>query len=264
LVIVTWGVIFVKATGRYEAPIEPYDISLRDLLLSIWRRLWIVLLVAVVFVGAAVGFTLARPSFYESTTVLLVMQKADEVPSSLGTQVEGLGEVTVTLTEVVATRPIANATIQRLGLSMSSDDLLDNVLVEQVPATQVINVAYQDPDPTRAQRVAETIGKVFSGHVAEVTGATGVRVMTWEGAVVPESAGVRPIPLLKSLLLPRWLALILNGFLGLIVGSMVGVGLALVLELLDDSWRSSEEAEEVTGAPVIGVVPPPEADRGAR
>jgi capsular polysaccharide biosynthesis protein len=254
----------VKATEGYEAPMEQYDISLRDLLLSIWRRMWIVVLVAVAFVGAAVGFTLAQPSLYESKTMLLVAQKADEVPSSLGAQVEGLGEITVTMTEVVATRPVANATIQQLGLSMSPDDLLDNLQVEQVPATQVIEVSYQDPDPARAQQTASTIGKVFSEQVAEVTGDNGIRVMTWEEAVVPESPGVRPNPLLKSLLLPRWLALIFNGLLGLMVGLMVGVGLALVLELLDDSWRSSEEAEEVAGAPVFGVVPPPEVQRGTR
>jgi capsular polysaccharide biosynthesis protein len=254
----------VKTTERHEAPIGEYDVSLRDLLLSIWRRLWIVMLVAAVSVGAAAGFTLALPSYYASTTTLLVMQKADEVPSSLGAQVQGLGEITVTMAEVVATRPIANATVQQLGMSMSPDDLLDNVQVEQVPATQVIEVSYQDPDPVRSQQVANTIGKAFSEQVAEATGANGIRIMTWSKAVVPDSSGVHPIPFLKSLLLPRGLALIFNGLLGLVVGLMVGVGLALVLELLDDSWRSPEEAEEVTGAPVFGVVPPSEVQRGAR
>ena len=254
----------MKVTGRYEAPVEEYDISLRDVLLSIWRRLWIVVLVAVVFVGVALAFTLSRPYFYESSTTLLVMQKADEAPSSLGAQVQGLGEITVTIAEVVATRPVATATIQRLGLSMSPEDLLDNVQVEQVPATQVIKVAYQDRNPERAQKVADSIGTVFSEQVAQVTGAKGVRVMTWEEPMVSESPGVHPIPFLTGLLLPGWLALIFNGLLGLVVGLMVGVGLALVLELLDDSWRSPKEAEEVAGAPVFGVVPPPEVKRRAR
>ena len=254
----------MKTTERYEAPIEQYDVSLRDLILSIWRRKWVVVLVVAVFVGAAAWFTLTRPAYFESTTTLVVVQKAEEAPSSIGAQVEGLGEITVTIAEVVATRPIANATIQQLGLAMSADDLLDNLQVEQVPATQVIEVSYQDPDPARAQRVASTIGKVFSEQVAQVTGATGIRVMTWEKAVVPESAGVRPIPLLKGLLLPRILAIVLDGFLALVVGLMVGVGLALVLELLDSIRRSPEEAEEATGAPEFGAVPPSEMERGAR
>jgi capsular polysaccharide biosynthesis protein len=254
----------VKTAERYEAPIEQYDVSLRDLILSIWRRKWIVVLVVTMFVGAAAWFTLSRPAYYESTATLVVTQKAAEAPSSFGAQVEGLGEITVTIAEVVATRPIANATIQQLGLAMTPDDLLDNLQVEQVPATQVIEVSYQDPDPARAQRVANTIGKVFSEQVAQVTGTSGIRVMTWEKAVVPESAGVRPIPFVKGLLLIRILAIILDGFLALVVGLMVGVGLALVLELLDSSWRSPEEAEEVAGAPVFGVVPPSEVERGAR
>jgi capsular polysaccharide biosynthesis protein len=246
-----------------EAHMEQYDISLRDLLLSIWRRLWIVVLVALVFSGAAVGFTLARPPLYESTIILLVGPKADEVPSSLGGQIQGLGEVTVTMTEAVATRPIAHATIQELDLSIPPDDLLANMRVEQVPATQLIQVSYQDPDPRRAQLIANTVGKMFSQQVAEVSGANGIRIVTWQNAVEPESPEVHPIPLL-SLLVPTVLALIFNGFLGLVVGLMVGVGLALMLEYLDDSLHSPEEAEQVSGAPTVGVVPIYKVPRSGR
>jgi capsular polysaccharide biosynthesis protein len=48
---------------------------------------------------------------------------------------------------------------------------------------------------------------------------------------------------------------VLNTVLALILGVTLGVGLALLLEYLDDRWRSPEEAEQVVGVPVYGVVP---------
>ncbi len=36
---------------------------------------------------------------------------------------------------------------------------------------------------------------------------------------------------------------------------MLGVVLVLLLEHLDDSWRSAEEVEAVTGVPTFGSIP---------
>lgn len=255
----------MKVPQRFEASTEQNDPSLRDLLLSIWRRLWIIVFVAVMFAGAAVGFTLMRTPVYESNILLLVGQQAGEAPASLGPQVQGLGQITVTMTETVATRRVASATIQELGLSMSPDEFLDYLAVEQIPATQLIEVSFADPDPERSQLIVNTVGEVFSRQVAEVSaGVNAITVTIWQGAAPPESPGLYLVPGLNTLLLPWVLALIVSGLLGLAVGLMVGVGLALVLEHLDDSWRSQEEAEQVSGVPTVGVVPPFKLPRGGR
>jgi len=46
-----------------------------------------------------------------------------------------------------------------------------------------------------------------------------------------------------------------NAMLGLIVGLTFGLGVAFVTEYLDNTVKSSEEATEITGAPVLGIVP---------
>jgi len=46
-----------------------------------------------------------------------------------------------------------------------------------------------------------------------------------------------------------------NGVLGLVVGLMLGVGLAFLRETLDDRVRSREQLERITGWPAIGLVP---------
>jgi succinoglycan biosynthesis transport protein ExoP len=40
-----------------------------------------------------------------------------------------------------------------------------------------------------------------------------------------------------------------------LMGSVIGVGAAFLLEFLDHSWRSPEEAESISGIPTLGIVP---------
>jgi tyrosine-protein kinase len=46
-----------------------------------------------------------------------------------------------------------------------------------------------------------------------------------------------------------------NGVLGLVVGLMLGVGAAFLMETLDDRVRSREQMERITGWPTIGLIP---------
>lgn len=219
-----------------------HDISIMDLVSPIWRRLWVVGLVALLFVGGAVGFTLTRTPVYEANIMILIGKaQVDEAPANLLGEVEGLQELTETLVEAVDTRPVAEATIQKLDLSMPPAELLGNLEAEQVAATQFIAVSYRDPDPDRAQRIVNTVGESFSGRISEVNPSGGITATIWERATVPQT------PISPNL--------IRNLLLALVAGVTLGVALAYLLEYMDDSWRSPEEAEQISGVPTFGVIP---------
>lgn len=217
--------------------------SLRDVLQVIWRRLWVIALVAALLAGAAIGFDLLRTPTYEASIKILVGQKqGSDASSGLGSEVQGLQQLTQTMTEAVGTRPVAAEVIRRLGLKDDPKDLLENVSVKQVGATQFIEVVYVDPNPRDARLVADTIGKVFSERVSKISpSANDIDVTVWEGAAVPDTPS-SPNPLR-------------DGLAALVLGGLLGVGLAFLLEHLDDRWRSPEEAEQVSGVPTFGVIP---------
>jgi capsular polysaccharide biosynthesis protein len=52
--------------------------------------------------------------------------------------------------------------------------------------------------------------------------------------------------------------------LGLVLGAMLGVTLALLLEAVRESWRSAEEVERVSGVPTVGVIPKFAPPRGKK
>lgn len=216
--------------------------SLKDFLRVIWERLWVIVLSAVLLAGSAVAFSLLQVPTYEASIKVLVGQKQSEASAaSLAGDVMALQDLTLTMAEAVHSRPVAEAVIERLDLQTTPDAFLENMNVEPIAETQFIQINYRATDPEMAHETANTIGEVFSEQVSEVSpSANSITATVWEPAVTPV-APISPNPAR-------------NGFLALVLGVMLGVGLAFLLEHLDDRWRSPEEAEQIAGVPAFGVI----------
>lgn len=241
------------ARGEYATPVntrrypEAYEevqdeelLSVRDILQVLRRRWWVIVLLALISAAAAIGFSLLKTPVYEASISVLVGQDQGVVTED-ASAATGLQQVTQTMAELAHTRTVASSVIDEMGLSVTPETFLENMTVEQTAETQVVQISYTDPDPERATEVANTTGRVFSDQVAEVSpNANAVTATVWEQASVPDSPA-SPQPLR-------------NGALALVLGLMLGVALAFLLEHLDDSWRSPEEAERVSGVPTFGVV----------
>ncbi|NTU70233.1 MAG: polysaccharide biosynthesis tyrosine autokinase [Coriobacteriia bacterium] len=55
-----------------------------------------------------------------------------------------------------------------------------------------------------------------------------------------------------------------NGALGLVVGLILGLGMAFLVEYLDNTIKSTEEAERLYGAPVLGHIPAEHFEKGEK
>ena len=62
----------------------------------------------------------------------------------------------------IESRPVAEATIQRLGLETAPAELLENLSVERIEYTRFIVLSYEDTDPHRATQIVNTVGQVSS------------------------------------------------------------------------------------------------------
>jgi capsular polysaccharide biosynthesis protein len=121
--------------------------------------------------------------------------------------------------------------------------VLGNLRANRLEETQFIEVFYRDPDPVEAQRVINAMGEVLPDEVQAVSPSTdAVAISLWDEASLP-STPVSPDP-------------IRNGGLGLLLGGVLGVCLAFLLERLDKRrCRSPEQVERVSGAPVYAMIP---------
>jgi capsular exopolysaccharide synthesis family protein len=225
-------------------------VSLKDLVRTLRKRIWVVLLAIVLIEALAVSSSLLQEPRYEASIQILVGQRSDVNPT-FALSVLDLQQLTSTMSRAVNTRPVAEAVTRRLNLSMTPEDLLANLDSEALEETQFIEVTYRDSDPQRAERVVNAIGEAFSEQVSNASvSASAVTATVWERATVPEEP-ISPNPVRRT-------------FFGLVIGVILGVGLAFVLETLDDSWRSPEEAEQISGVVTLGVIPALGLERGKK
>jgi capsular polysaccharide biosynthesis protein len=216
--------------------------SLSDLTQIVLKRLWVILLVVCVVVGAAVGASLWQTPTYEASAQVWVDQKQGDQQTNLAGTVEGLQTIILTMIHAIDSRPVAQEAIQRLGLEMTPAELLDNLSIEQVESTSFIVLTYQGNDPEEAAKIVNTVGEVSSELISERSAAgSQLTASVYEEAIVPDSP-VSPDPLR-------------NGLLAAVFGVMLGIGLALLMEYLDHSWRSPGEVEQVSGVPTFAVIP---------
>jgi capsular polysaccharide biosynthesis protein len=216
-------------------------VSLKDVARTLSKRIWLIVLVIVLVEGLAVGYSFLVTPQYEASIKVLVGQRNIKNPT-FARSVLDLQQLTLTMARAVDSRPIAKAAIQRLDLPTTPGSVVANLESEAIEETQFIEVTYTDSDPQRAQQVVNAVGEAFSERVSEISLSTNaVTATVWEPAVTPNDP-VSPNPARNILL-------------GLVLGLMLGVGLAFLLEYLDDTWHSAEEAELLSGVPTLGAIP---------
>jgi capsular polysaccharide biosynthesis protein len=230
---------------RYSLSEDRDGLALEDIARVLWQRLPVILLVAVVVTGLVVAFNLVQTPIYEaSSKVLIVEQRGkDAADQPLSSQVDGLDQLALVMTEVVDSRRVAEATVDKLGLDIPPGKFVKNLSAEQVTETPFINIMYKDTDPQRAKLIANTVPEVLPDQVADVNiGTAGpITAKVFDPAFTP-SHPASPNPLR-------------NGFVALVFGLILGVGLAFLLDYLDDSWRSPAEVEKISGVPTYALIP---------
>src|SRR5215217_8796878 len=204
-----------------------------------------------VAVAVGVASLLQTPKYEASAQLWVDWQQGDqqtyvtrsgEEIQTLPPGGEGLQTIILTIIDAIDSRPVAEEAIQRLNLDMTPAELLDNLTIEQVESTSFIVLTYQGNDPVEATKIVNTVGQVSSELISERSAAgSQLTANVYEEAIVPESP-VSPDPLR-------------NGVLAAVFGVMLGIGLALLMEYLDHSWRSPEEVEQVSGVPTFATIP---------
>jgi capsular exopolysaccharide synthesis family protein len=273
-------------TDSYEAP-EP---TLASYLAVLRRRKWWVIAVTVLGLVASLGFSLVQPKEYSASAQLLfqpgnavvtangsaeqitptdvltelqlvtsapvkatVARQLGSVPNVSAAEVGSTNIISVTATAAKPARAalIANAyatafvTYQR-SVTISSLAAANTQLSHQI-ASIAAQVKSLQSNPSSAAEVSALLNQeaVLKDQLAQlqVSGAVstgGVELVT--PATAPSSPS-SPKPLRDALL-------------GFVLGLLLGIGLAFVVEHLDDTVHLKEEVERLTGgSPVLALVP---------
>jgi capsular exopolysaccharide synthesis family protein len=222
-------------------------LNIQDFLHALRARWLIVLFVMVIAVGAAVAITVRTTPLYQSTTRLFVSTaggggSASEVyQGALSSQ-----QRVISYTKLITGETLAQRTVDALHLDMSAETLRTKVSANAAHDTVLIDVAVLDPSPVRARDIAEALSREFVVMVSELeTPEDGARP---DARVVIEQHASLP----SEPVIPNTTRNIAVGFA---FGLLLGIGLAVLRDRLDNTVKNRKTIEEITGVPPVADIP---------
>ncbi|PEM93715.1 capsular biosynthesis protein [Bacillus wiedmannii] len=216
-------------------------ISLKELFFVLRKRIALILVIPIGFalISGIVSYYFMTP-IYQTSTQILVNQKKQDQKFIEFNEVQTNLQLTNTYKDIIKSPVILNQVKEKLGLNIKIDELKNEISVGNEKNSQVIVVTVQDKNAYLACDVANAIAEVFKGEVAKIMSVDNVTVLS-KAEVAEKQSPIKPRPML-------------NVAIAFVVGLMASIGLAFLLEYLDNTVKKEEDVENLLGLPVLGIV----------
>ncbi|MCI2253117.1 Wzz/FepE/Etk N-terminal domain-containing protein [Domibacillus sp. PGB-M46] len=224
-------------------------ISLKELAETLKKRLKLIVLItiAAALISGIISYFVITP-IYQASTQLLVNQAKNEQqmynPAEVQTNLQLISTYNVIMKSPAILEKVAN----NLDLDLTPDQLSSKITVASEQDSQVVNITVQDESAGIAADIANETARVFQAEIVKIMNVDNVSILA------PAEVGENPSPVKPQPLL--------NIAIAMVVGLMAGVGLAFLLEYLDNTIKSEQDVEKLLGLPVLGGVTTIDASGG--
>ena len=202
------------------------------------RRIWWILLAAVLGTGAAGAYSyyLLTPQ-YISEAKIYVLSKETTLTSladlQMGTQ------LTQDYKELIGSRPVMQEVINTLNLDITYRQLAEKLKLENPKDTRILYLTVTDPNPYMAKAIVDEIANAASDYIGENMEMTPPKLIE-DGMV----ATVQTSPNVKK-----------NAAVGGLVMLVLACGVITLSVIMNDTIRSEEDVFKYLELPVLAVVP---------
>ena len=217
---------------------DEIEIDLRELFLLIRKKLLLILAVTITCGVAAglVSYYLVTPK-YQSTSKIYILTDSGSVVSLTDLQVGS--SLANDYSELIQSRPVVEGVIENLELDMTYDDMLDLLTIENPENTRMIKMTVTYKDPNVAKEIANEFANVTKSQIPRI-------MKTDEPSIVEEAiADADPVsPNVKK-----------NAVIAAVIGMFVSIGAVVVMNLLDDTVKTTEDVERYLKLNTLAAIP---------
>ncbi len=221
--------------------------DLRDLL-SVLRARWIAIVAATLIGGLlALGVSLLTTPTYQAKLQFYVTVAGGENAAAAAYQGSlGAQQRVQSYAALVKSTDIAQEVVDASGVDLGASVVAGKTTATADAKTVLLTVAVTDSDPQRALQVADGFGKVLPEKIRDIETPDG------GGPALAKLTVVDPPALPTSPVAPQTER---NVAVGLVLGLLAGIGIALLVSTLDRRVKSKEQLEAIAGKPVVGSIP---------
>lgn len=216
-------------------------ISLKELFETLRKRARLILSITLIaiLISGLVSFFFLTP-IYQASTQLLVNKTQNEQSMYNVGEVQTNLQLINTYNVIIKSPAILEIVIKDLDLDMTVSQLNEKITVANEKDSQVVNLSVQDPSPATAAKIANKTAEVFKNEIVKIMNVDNVSILA-KATATDQQSPIKPKPLL-------------NIAIAMVVGLMAGVGIAFLLEYLDNTIKNEQEIENLIGVPVLGVI----------
>jgi capsular exopolysaccharide synthesis family protein len=210
--------------------------ELRDYIEILARRKWIVILTTIFTLLVVTLGVIQTPPKYTATTKIRILTTRTGSADYIDYNISYTERLQSTITDLAQSTPVLDELKKYV-------DKIPTIKAKVVSGTELIQIDVEDEDPARAQFTAKKLAeilinqskKLYSGDINPAN------IYIAEPAEVPTKPS-SPSPF------------VIVG-LGLVVGFVGGIGLALLFESLDTRLYTTKQIENLTQLPMVGDIP---------
>jgi len=217
-------------------------ISLKEIFEILRKHLTTILIS--MFAGLAlagiVTFFVITPSYSSQAQLIVTLPQSETTNANdVNTNLQMIN----TYKDMIVSDLVINAVKDRLetenNVKMTASQISNAITINQSQNSQMFSIQATNENAVRAQQIANTTSLVFQENAKDVMNVDKISIIS---SAVASSSPVSPNNQL-------------NLAIGLVLGIMVGIGLAFLLELLDRTVKDDKFVTDSLGFTVLGTVP---------
>lgn len=234
------------------------ELDLLELFYAFWKKkIWFIIAVVL---GAVLGFVYTEfiivPKYTSSVT--LILSKPTNATSSIldagneaaitQSDIQLNQKLISTYSEIMKSRRISNTVIKNLNLDMTYEEIINCINVSFVKDTDVIKLSITTTDPYMSAEIATEMTNVFTKEIVEVYNIQNISIID-EAEVDEEPVNISHV---KNIVIFAMVAFILVA------------GVVFIIYYFDNSIKSTDDIQKITGLPVLCTVPKFEEVKGGK
>ena len=219
---------------------EDDEIELMDLLFILIRRWKMIIAVAVPVFVIGLTYAVLKPAMYKAEATLMVSSgQIYSVEKLDNSEISKNQKLVSSYTEVARSKSIMRNVIKRLGLEEGPETIAKLVKVTPIEDTEFIKISYTDRNAQKATLMVNEVSKEFMLKIRDV--------MNFENLKIVEKAEIPTKPESRK----RALIVAVAGVLGI----MLGVFAAFLMEFMYSNVRKPEDLQKIMGCKVLANIP---------
>ncbi|MCI9039319.1 MAG: polysaccharide biosynthesis tyrosine autokinase [Clostridia bacterium] len=200
----------------------------------------VLILFLFILCGYFYSYNMVVPKYKSISTMLLTSDNVNKDNDSLTQNDINLNKNLIgTYGRILKSSSVLNKVIERLHLDMEEDELYQNIEIEEVKDTQIIEIGVIHEDPAEAQKIAGTLNDVFIQEIREFYKIDNISIVD-QASYATEPYNIHHM---------------VDIVMFLVAGIVVCTVMVSIVYVLDTTIKIEQDIEEYVGLNVVGVVP---------